>query len=98
MPNLRVATGLLACGLVFACGPKLTFEGSRVKLIDRAHGDCQPIGNVRGVGSSTETAEVEIRNQAGTMNANALVIEERGEGSDGSIATGIAYRCQASTP
>jgi hypothetical protein len=85
-----------ACGLI-ACGPKLTFEGSRVKLLTLKDeiGNCQPISNVDGVGGSQEKAEISIRNRAGTMNADRVVITDALESSGRVKLVGKAYSCSA---
>ncbi|MBN1960068.1 MAG: hypothetical protein JW841_03915 [Deltaproteobacteria bacterium] len=88
---------LAASVFLFACGPKLSLEGSRVKLLDSADelSSCQPISNVDATAASKEKAEIIIRNKAGTMNADRVVIKETLE-ADGKVKLlGESYSCSA---
>jgi len=93
MPLFVVVVGFL----LGACGPKLSLEGARVKLLAPTDelGSCQPISNVDGSGGSKEGAEVAIRNKAGKMNADRVVVSDTLEASGKVKLVGKAYSCSA---
>lgn len=83
-----------------ACGPALTFEGTRVQVAPSADSmaNCQPISAVDVVGSTAEEAEILLRNKAGAMNADALVVTENLEAQGMVKLVGKAYSCKAAQP
>jgi hypothetical protein len=90
---------LLACVSGFAlvgCGPSLTLEGARAQIAQKeAVVSCQPISNVDGAGGSKEKAEIALRNKAGTMNADRVVVTDTAEAGGQVRVTGEAYSCSA---
>lgn len=88
---------VLALGLSsLACAPALTMEGARVKVApDTDIANCQGISSVDALAGSREEAEVLLRNKAGTMNADAVVITEAIENAGQVKLMGKAYSCSA---
>lgn len=83
-------------GLV-ACGPKLSAEGVRVHVAETAQAPlCRPIGNVEGEGPDHEKAEIVLRNRAGELKANTVVITEHAMTPGEVKLVGQAYGCSAS--
>lgn len=88
---LNVLAGLAACG------PKLSAEGVRVHVAETAQAPlCRPIGNVEGEGPDHEKAEVVLRNRAGELKANTVVITEHAMTPGEVKLVGQAYGCSAS--
>lgn len=83
---------LLCC----ACGPALTMEGARVKILPEAPvNTCNAISQVQGDGASHDKAEVMLRNHAGEMNANAVVVTENVDNGGQVRLIGKAYGCKS---
>ena len=80
--------------LLAACGPKLTMEGARVKVAaSLPAATCTAISTLLADGGSREKAEIVLRNKAGEMSANALVISETAENDGRYRLVGQAYGC-----
>lgn len=95
----HLLSGLLILGAA-ACGPKTTMAGAGVKVAkDRAQvNGCQPISGVDATNSSDEAAETELRNKAGTMNANWVLIDDKTENGGYVALKGTAYTCPKDLP
>ena len=79
---------------LLGCGPSLTLEGARAKVAPAdAVARCSPISSVEGTGGSLEKAEIDLRNKAGTMNADRVVITDTAEAGGSVRLTGKAYGC-----
>ena len=95
--SIKVLTGFTALASLVACGPKLSAEGVRVHVAETAQAPlCRPIGNVEGEGSDHEKAEIVLRNKAGEMKANTVVITEHAMTPGEVKLVGQAYGCSAS--
>ena len=89
---------VLALGmLTVACGPALTMEGARVKVAPGAADvtNCQNISNVDALAGDKEAAEIMLRNKAGTLNADNVVVTETVENGGQVKLVGKAYSCAA---
>jgi hypothetical protein len=65
---------------------------------DRAEvNGCQPISSVDATQSSQEKAETELRNDAGRMNANWVLITDTVENAGFVNLKGTAYNCPKDT-
>src|SRR5690348_7085209 len=85
---------VLMSGLV-ACGPKVTMAGAGVHVAKERSQvtGCQPISAVASTKGSEEKAEADLRNRAGELNANWVLIDDKVE-NDGSVnLKGTAYTC-----
>lgn len=81
-------------GLI-ACGPKLTMSGAGVHVA-KARNEvtgCQPISAVSSTQRSPEKAEVDLRNHAGDLNANWVLIDDKIENAGMVNLKGTAYTC-----
>lgn len=95
--SLKVLIGVNALAGLVACGPKLSAEGVRVHVAETAQAPlCRPIGNVEGEGSDHERAEIILRNHAGELKANTVVITEHAMTPGEVKLVGQAYGCSAS--
>jgi hypothetical protein len=95
--SLTVLLGLSTLATLAACGPKLNAGGVRVQVAETAQAPlCRPIGNVEGEGSDHEKAEINLRNRAGELNANTVVITEHAMTPGEVKLVGQAYGCAAS--
>jgi hypothetical protein len=85
---------------VAACGPKTTMAGAGVHVAkERSEvNGCQPISGVDATNSSEEKAETDLRNKAGTMNANWVLIDDKVENGGYVALKGTAYTCQKDLP
>lgn len=93
-PKVLFALTLLAQAT--ACGPKLSAVGTHVQVAETAQAPlCRPIGNVEGEGSNHEKAEITLRNRAGELNANTVVITEHAMTPGEVKLVGQAYGCAA---
>ncbi len=86
--------GTLGLGLFVGCA-KTTMAGAGVHVAkDRAEvNGCQPISAVDATQSSQEKAETELRNDAGRMNANWVLITDTVENGGYVSLKGTAYNC-----
>ena len=93
MKNNNYLLYLLSVMGFFACAPQLTMEGAHVKLVESTTdvASCQGIGNAEGQGNSKDNAEIAIRNHAGTMNADIVVVKETIENGEQVKVTGKAF-------
>ncbi|MEO0593174.1 MAG: hypothetical protein AAFZ38_06295 [Myxococcota bacterium] len=91
---VALGLGLMSCG-----GPALTTRGALVKITDAKalHIDCKPIRDVTARGNSPEAAQVLLRNEAGTMAADRLVIQDQAEVPNGFVIKAQAYGCPTGT-
>lgn len=85
-------TALSFALLISACGPKLTMEGAGVKVAEGI-GDCKAIQGVEATAGSKEAAEIDLRNQAGAMGGNGVVVEETTENEGQVRLKGKAIKC-----
>ena len=93
----KVLFGLFTLAMASACGPKLSAVGMHVQVAETAQAPlCRPIGNVEGEGSDHEKAEITLRNRAGELNANTVVITEHAMTPGEVKLVGQAYGCAAS--
>ena len=90
--------GTLAVGLFVGCA-KTTMAGAGVHVAkDRAEvNGCQPISSVDATQGSQESAETELRNDAGRMNANWVLITDTIENGGYVNLKGTAYNCPKDT-
>ena len=85
------------------CGPALTEAGAQVQVADEPPAECKRVGKVQGssagghdVDKNRELARMELRNAAGEMGGNAVVVEDEKEGRNKLIKlSGVAYQCPA---
>lgn len=95
--SVKALIGFHALAGLAACGPKLSAEGVRVHVAETAQAPlCRPIGNVEGEGSDHEKAEIALRNKAGDLKANTVVITEHAMTPGEVKLVGQAYGCSAS--
>jgi hypothetical protein len=94
---MRIA--LAGICLLIGCAPSLTLEGTRAQVAPESDvAACRPISSVQGSGDSKAEAEIALRNQAGQMNADRVVIGELLE-ADGRVKlSGKAYSCSSAQP
>lgn len=85
---------LLFVPVLTSCSASLTLEGSGVRVAPEATAECQPISAVEATGSSEEETEVLLRNKAGEMNANLVVIQDKAEAGGDHRFKGEAYNCK----
>ncbi len=99
-----IITGILLTAGLSACSHLLTHEGTLVRIeTDSARtANCRPLGTVKGtsaVGLSKsqkrEMALREMRNEAGLLGANAVLITSAESMFDGTVIRGTAYDCPA---
>jgi hypothetical protein len=86
--------GCLAVGLFAGC-TKPTMAGAGVHVA-KARSDvngCQPISAVESTEGSEERAETDLRNRAGRMNANWVLINDKVENGGYVNLKGTAYTC-----
>lgn len=77
-----------------ACGPSLTMQGASVQVASAdSIVNCQPIGGVEATAGSQEKAEIMLRNKAGTMNADMIVVSDTVENAGQVMLKGKAYSC-----
>lgn len=91
-----LAASVLAWVYPAGCGgPSLTTLGALVKFTDAEalDIDCKPIRDVMARGRDTEEVEIYIRNEAGSMAADRVVVQERTEIPDGVVIKAQAYGC-----
>jgi hypothetical protein len=94
---VKALIGVHALAGLVACGPKLSSEGVRVHVAETAQAPlCRPIGNVEGEGNDHEKAEIQLRNKAGELKANTVVITEHAMTPGEVKLVGQAYGCSAS--
>lgn len=94
---VKALIGVHALAGLVACGPKLSAEGVRVHVAETAQAPlCRPIGNVEGEGSDHEKAEIKLRNKAGELKANTVVVTEHAMTPGEVKLVGQAYGCSAS--
>lgn len=100
MRKTHLLTVLFGCSTLAglaACGPKLSAGGMHVQVAETAQAPlCRPIGNVEGEGADHEKAEITLRNRAGELNANTVVITEHAMTPGEVKLVGQAYGCSAS--
>lgn len=95
--SVKALIAINALAGLAACGPKLSAEGVRVHVAETAQAPlCRPIGNVEGEGPDHEKAEVVLRNRAGELKANTVVITEHAMTPGEVKLVGQAYGCSAS--
>lgn len=92
--------GAVVLSSAAACGPKTTMAGAGVHVAkDRAAvNGCQPISGVDATNSSEERAETDLRNKAGTMNANWVLVDDKIENGGYVALKGTAYTCPKDQP
>jgi hypothetical protein len=89
---------LLSMGLLMglaACGPKVTMAGAGVHVA-KARSEvtgCQPISAVASTQGSEEKAEADLRNRAGDLNANWVLVDDKVENGGYVNLKGTAYNC-----
>ena len=81
-----------------ACAPSLTMEGTRVKVLPspEAATACEPISAVEVTEGGKDAAEIALRNKAGAMNANAVLIAETVEAQGKVKLIARAFGCHDS--
>ena len=93
---------LAVAGLVLgaaACAPQLTQLGARVQVAKTISPvDCRAIGDVDGAGSSQQSAQTRLRNAAGEMHANTVVISEAIDNQGQVSLHGQAFGCRPVAP
>jgi hypothetical protein len=91
-----IASMSLALGCV-ACGPSLTMAGAGVKIGSAdSVANCQVMGAVEATAGNQERAETMIRNNAGKLNAEVVVITDTTENGGKVRLEGKAYNCPSS--
>lgn len=87
--------GLVAC----AGAASLTTRGALVQIAekDTLHPDCKPIRDVKVKAGDPDAAEIALRNQAGSLAAQKLVIVNRAEVPGGIVVEAMAYGCPSGT-
>src|SRR5258708_29292349 len=86
--------GTLVLGLLAGCS-HATMAGAGVhvaKAHDEVNG-CQPISSVQSTEGSESAAETDLRNRAGRMNANWVLISDKVENGGYVNFKGTAYNC-----
>ncbi|MEO0813094.1 MAG: hypothetical protein AAFY60_09550 [Myxococcota bacterium] len=93
----RLIPVFAALAFTVGCGSSiaLTTRGALVQLADGSalHPDCKPIQDVKVQGKDAEQAEIVLRNKAGAMAAQKVVIVNRAEVPGGLVVEGRAYGC-----
>jgi hypothetical protein len=94
--NNTICFVAISIALLTGCGPKLTAEGARARIATaEAVNACRPVSNVDGKGKSKDEAEIALRNKAGEMNADSIVLADTSEGTDEVMMSGKAYSCSS---
>jgi len=88
---LVASVGLFAC----AGAVSLSTRGALVQAAekDTLHPDCKPIRDIKVKGKNAEQAEIVLRNKAGSMAAQKVVVVNRAEVPGGIVVEGRAYGC-----
>ncbi len=95
---MKTLLPLLVLGVaVVACGPKLTLEGARVQVAPSMEelSACQPVSAVDAVADSKEKAEIALRNKAGAMSADRVLISDTLEAGGEVKLLGKAFSCSS---
>jgi hypothetical protein len=92
--NTHKLLALLVVPSLLSCGPKLTLDGSGVRVATEAAADCQPISTVEATAPCEKDAEILLRNKAGAMNANLVVVQDRAEAGGEHRLKGETYSCK----
>lgn len=78
-----------------ACGPKLSSQGLSVKVAESAPAEtCRVIGTVEAENSNEPRAQVMLRNKAGEMRANTVVVTRHTEEAGRIKLVGQAFGCE----
>ncbi len=88
---LVASTGLIAC----AGSVSLSTRGALVQIAEKdgLHPDCKPIRDVKVKAANQDEAEIVLRNKAGTLAAQKVVIVNRADVPGGIVVEGMAYGC-----
>jgi hypothetical protein len=81
------------------CVTALTASGQKVQIVNNTSEGCQIVGEVHGVGQAgtvgqnIENARADIRNKAGELGADAVVLQTNNQTDARIDLTGQAYKC-----